>query len=58
MGAHGGVVSDDPNCSLADAQLMAAAPDLLAALKMAVDTPWKDGWVAIAHAAIAKAEGR
>lgn len=43
----------------ADAHLIAAAPDLLAALKKADRAPWGDySWIDEARAAIAKAEGK
>ena len=49
--------------TLANATLMAAAPDLLAALKMADECVWGDvsevaAWLSFAKQAIAKAEGK
>ena len=44
--------------SEANAHLIAAAPDLLEALKAATSFPLSDSWVPAALAAIAKAEGR
>ena len=49
-------VTRDP--SEANAHLIAAAPDLLEALKAATSFPLSDSWVPAALAAIAKAEGR
>jgi len=48
---------------LANGRLIAAAPELLAALKMADDCIWGDvsevaAWLSIAKSAIKKAEGR
>ena len=41
-----------------NARLIAAAPDLLEALRAATSFPLSDSWVPAAIAAIAKAEGR
>jgi len=49
-------VTRDP--SEANAHLIAAAPDLLDALKAATSLPLSHSWVPAALAAIAKAEGR
>ena len=43
---------------VANARLIAAAPELLEALKAATSFPLSDSWVPAALAAIAKAEGR
>ena len=43
---------------VANARLIAAAPDLLEALRAATSFPLSDSWVPAAIAAIAKAEGR
>ena len=43
---------------VANAHLIAAAPDLIEALKAATSFPLSDSWVPAALAAIAKAEGR
>nr|OAP95151.1 hypothetical protein A4U53_18185 [Rhizobium leguminosarum] len=44
--------------ALANARLIAAAPDLLDALKGLLSSPTHEGWQGEARAAIAKAEGR
>lgn len=50
--------SDIRICYETDARLIAAAPELLEALKAATSFPLSDSWVPAALAAIAKAEGR
>lgn len=52
---------DSPWCNLADARLIAAAPDLLEALKVVLDDLMYKHHarvIDVAHAAIAKAEGK
>ena len=50
--------SDIRICYETNARLIAAAPDLLEALRAATSFPLSDSWVPAAIAAIAKAEGR
>lgn len=60
LGWHEDRLCESSECG-ANAKLIAAAPELLTTLKKAVDAhdyDGREGWVADAKAAIAKAEGR